>query len=81
MLEQATRLQNTIDNYKSVLLSIDEETIVKLENRWCQKQILGHLIDSSINNLKRFITGYEAENLVFSGYDHTPIVRTDLAHF
>jgi DinB superfamily len=33
----------------------DEELLSKpAENKWSKKEILGHLIDSAINNLKRF---------------------------
>jgi len=37
--------------------------------KWSQKEILGHLIDSAFNNHRRFILGQFKNNLVFNGYD------------
>jgi hypothetical protein len=36
---------------------------------WSRKQIVGHLIDSALNNLHRFVRAQQAEELVFPGYD------------
>jgi len=38
-------------------------------NKWSSKEILGHLVDSSINNIPRFINGQLQEDLIFPGYD------------
>jgi len=40
-----------------------------LANKWSKKEILGHLVDSSINNYRRFISAEKKENLIFDGYD------------
>ena len=37
--------------------------------KWSKKEILGHLVDSAINNLARFVNAQKQDNLVFSGYD------------
>jgi len=37
--------------------------------KWSSKEILGHLIDSSVNNMIRFVNGQFKDDLVFSGYD------------
>jgi hypothetical protein len=54
-------------------------------NKWSKKEILGHLIDSGINNLQRFteiqfklqpyqVRGYSQDNLVaVNGYQHAAI--------
>jgi hypothetical protein len=42
-------------------LSDEEFSIKPLPNKWSKKEVLGHLIDSSQNNIRRFITGqYES---------------------
>jgi hypothetical protein len=37
--------------------------------KWVKKQILGHLIDSALNNHQRFVRAQQADVLVFPGYD------------
>jgi hypothetical protein len=44
-------------------------------NKWSSKEILGHLIDSSINNIARFINGQFQEDLIFNGYDQNKWVE------
>jgi len=36
---------------------------------WSRKQIVGHLIDSALNNLHRFVRAQQTEELAFPGYD------------
>ena len=36
---------------------------------WSRKQILGHLIDSALNNLHRFVRAQQVEELRFPDYD------------
>ncbi|MEM7314686.1 MAG: DinB family protein, partial [Planctomycetota bacterium] len=38
-------------------------------DKWAKIEILGHLIDSSINNHRRFIVAISKDDLVFEGYD------------
>ena len=37
--------------------------------KWSKKQILGHLIDSGVNNFGRFVRGATGAILIFDGYD------------
>jgi len=37
--------------------------------KWCPKEILGHLVDSALNNAQRFVRGQLAAELVFPGYE------------
>ena len=65
-------------------LSITELT-QKAPGKWSKKELLGHLIDSAITNLKRFtdaqvsdgpylIQGYDQNKLVvFNNYQHLPL--------
>ena len=39
--------------------------------RWCQKEILGHLIDSAANNHQRLVRAQLAETLEFPSYQQT----------
>jgi hypothetical protein len=36
---------------------------------WSRKQILGHLTDSALNNLQRFVRAQQGSELVFPDYD------------
>ncbi|HVR69864.1 MAG TPA: DinB family protein [Vicinamibacteria bacterium] len=36
---------------------------------WSRKQVLGHLVDSALNNLHRFVRAQQADELVFPGYE------------
>jgi len=37
--------------------------------KWSKKEILGHLVDSAINNYARFVTVRNKDDMVLSGYD------------
>lgn len=56
----------------------DESTIQKprLEGKWSRKQILGHLIDSAINNLQRFTEiGYQPQPYIYREYHQGELVK------
>ena len=57
MKKSIQQLQFVIDNYKSQLESLDEDEWVYKPDpaKWSKKEILGHLIDSAQNNIRRFI--------------------------
>jgi hypothetical protein len=57
MKKSIQQLQFVIDNYKSQLESLDEYKWTYKPNpaKWSRKEILGHLIDSAQNNIRRFI--------------------------
>lgn len=42
---------------------------------WSKKEILGHLIDSAMNNNSRFIRSVGKGNLIFEGYDQVQWVE------
>ena len=50
------RLEDHIESFPARIkrLSADELLSRSAEGKWSKKEILGHLIDSAINNLKRF---------------------------
>jgi hypothetical protein len=37
--------------------------------KWCPREVLGHLVDSASNNHQRFVRAQFQDDLVFSGYD------------
>ena len=66
----------TLEFASERLLQIPEaETESALNDGWCAKQILGHLIDSAANNHARFVRAQWQEDLVFEGYDGDAWVR------
>jgi hypothetical protein len=56
MTETITRLENLLLNGQSYYLSADIGVVLHkpAPEKWSQKEMLGHLIDSAINNLQRF---------------------------
>ena len=44
-------------------------------DKWSAKEILGHLIDSSINNMVRFVRGQIQDNLIFQNYQQNEWVQ------
>lgn len=69
--------ENTInDTIVKLNFITDEESQKKVfVDKWSKKEILGHLIDSSINNTVRFVNGQTKNNLIFDGYDQNLWVR------
>jgi hypothetical protein len=43
--------------------------------KWSPKEIVGHLIDSAVNNQARFVRAQLQDDLVFPGYDQDAWVR------
>lgn len=56
-LAQAIRI--TVEEAAAKIRTIDEEEFEfkPAENKWSKKEILGHLCDSALNNLQRFVRG------------------------
>lgn len=70
MKETISQLQKIIADYGKLLKNIDEREFIKkpLPDKWSKKEILGHIIDSAQNNLRRFIV---------SQYETTPLIIYD----
>ena len=70
MQELIKSFTNTLENYSIELLQISNGSaaIKKYENKWSQKEILGHLIDSANVNYNRFIRAMNSDNLIFDTY-------------
>ncbi len=61
---------NTLETYEKKLRAISEEksSARPTPGKWSPKEILGHLIDSAINNTRRIVLGQIQDNLIFPGY-------------
>ena len=59
----ATELETIIDRYLPVLqnLSEDDCSYKPSISKWSKKEVLGHMIDSAQNNIRRFIAGQYEE--------------------
>lgn len=59
MQDTTTELESTVQNFVAKISSIpDGDFSAKpMANKWSKKEVLGHLIDSAENNLRRFICG------------------------
>ncbi|HEX6893294.1 MAG TPA: DinB family protein, partial [Chryseolinea sp.] len=59
MKKVTEELQRIVADYATKISSIPEKefTAKPLPNKWSKKEVLGHLIDSAQNNLRRFICG------------------------
>jgi hypothetical protein len=67
MRETVERLLADIDSVKQYFSSLSEEENSHRPGpgKWSKKEILGHLIDSALNNLNRFVRGQ---------YEDTPFI-------
>ena len=59
------------------LLKIPDDTASRPRGpgKWSPKQIVGHLIDSAVNNHARFVRAQLQDDMVFPGYDQDAWVR------
>ena len=77
MLEFIGEFKNVIISYENKLRTINDKQsgFKPTPDKWSAKEILGHLIDSSINNTVRFVKGQFQGNLIFSGYQQNEWVQ------
>lgn len=63
--------QKKISSIEKQLTKIDKESarVKPAPEKWCINEIMGHLIDSAINNHRRFILMQINDDLIFDGYD------------
>lgn len=72
MIAIATELQIIIDNYLQRLNTIsgDEFSFKQSPTKWSKKELIGHLIDSAQNNIRRFIIAqYEEDPIIVYNQD------------
>jgi hypothetical protein len=70
MLSTASKLETLINDYLPQLKNISEDKLSykPLPAKWSKKEIVGHLIDSAQNNIRRFIVAQ---------YEDNPMIRYD----
>lgn len=70
MIEIARHLRETVDRALPLLNEVTEKdsSLKPSFNKWSQKEILGHLIDSAGNNQQKFVRLMETDNLHFVSY-------------
>ena len=74
------RLMEVLTTSKDELSSITEEEAAIKSNpsKWSRKEILGHLIDSAINNLQRFTEAqFHPKPYRMRGYDQDALVSSN----
>jgi hypothetical protein len=64
----AEDLRSAIHASMPQLLALEAVAGERREGKWSRKEILGHLIDSAINNAGRIVRGQLQDELVFPGY-------------
>jgi hypothetical protein len=71
------RWRQSIDRACAQLSSVDDEParLRPKPDQWCIKELIGHLIDSAVNNHRRFVLAQLQDELVFPGYDQDEWVR------
>lgn len=77
MKDFINEFNTTLENFEKRLRTISEErsSARPAPDKWSPKEILGHLIDSSINNTRRIVLGQLQDNLIFTGYSQDDWVR------
>jgi DinB family protein len=71
MNDAAQSLQIALDEALPRLraLSEDEAGRTRGPGKWTRKEVLGHLIDSALNNHQRFVRAQRVDPLVWPGYE------------
>jgi hypothetical protein len=77
MKEVAVELLAVLESARPRLSAIgDQEAAGRpAPGKWTRKEVLGHLIDSALNNHQRFVRAQLGESLAFPGYEQESWVR------
>ena len=81
------RLENHVETFPLKMKKLSSEELLHrvTEGKWSKKEVLGHLIDSAINNLKRFtdaqysslpyevVKYQQVDAVVVNNYQHLPL--------
>jgi hypothetical protein len=67
----AAELEKLVRESTVKLAALDEEAgrATRGPGTWSRKQILGHVIDSALNNVHRFVRAQKEKSLIFPDYD------------
>lgn len=77
MLKLANELRIIVNQHIELMQTMTEEGSCSplAETKWSRKQVLGHLIDSAVNNHQRFIRVQLREHTELPGYQQEDWVR------
>ena len=78
MTPAVEKLQFLLDQGEKYFTETNEDFLRKpyATGKWSRKQILGHLIDSAINNLTRFTEiGYQPQPYIYREYNQGELVK------
>jgi hypothetical protein len=66
----AASLRAAIDEGLSLFHGVSEERTARrpAADKWCAREVVGHLIDSACNNHRRFIINQDADRLIVDPY-------------
>ena len=66
----SAQLHSAIDEGLQFFAGVDETKTAKRPDpdKWCAREVLGHLIDSACNNHRRFVLGQSPDLSKFDGY-------------
>ena len=75
--EVARALTTAVEEAAARMLAIPDDVAgrPRAAGKWSRKEIVGHLIDSAVNNQARFVRAQSQRDLVFPGYDQEAWVR------
>ena len=77
------QLENIISTYISLLEKLTEENASPkpLPDKWSRKELVGHMVDSAQNNIRRFIVAqYETNPAISYAQDHW-VAAADYQHY
>lgn len=77
------QLENIITTYSSMLQKLAEDNASQkpLPGKWSKKELVGHMIDSAQNNIRRFIVAqYEVNPAISYAQDHW-VAAADYQHY
>jgi hypothetical protein len=74
----AHELRSIADRFSVELLAASPESAARRPKpeTWAPQEVLGHLIDSAVNNHQRFVRAQQSDALVFPGYEQNHWVRS-----
>lgn len=78
MKDLAAELRAAVAAEHGRLLSITDDAAATrpAPGKWSPKEVIGHLIDSAVNNQIRFVRAQLEEDMVFAGYEQDSWVRS-----
>ena len=77
MKDLAATLESILDSGYRRLSAIREEdaSLPPAPGKWSPKEVIGHLVDSAVNNHGRFVRAQLEDDLIFPGYDQDAWVK------